>query len=53
MIQGENAEAEALYKRCQAIEENSLGLHHPDVATTLSSRAVLFERQVRALTLFF
>ena len=44
--QGEFAEAEALYERCQAIEEKALGPDHPSLATTLCNRAGLLEKQV-------
>ena len=40
-IQGNFAEAERLYERCQAIDEKVLGPDHPDLATTLNNRAAL------------
>ena len=46
-IQGKYEEAEALYERCQAIQEKTLGLEHPSFAATLHSRAGLLEKQVR------
>lgn len=47
-LQGKYAGAEELYERCQAIEEKVLGPDHPDLVTTLKSRAVLLKNQVRA-----
>ncbi|CAN0431038.1 unnamed protein product, partial [Ectocarpus sp. 13 AM-2016] len=44
---GKYIEAEPLYERSQAIREKVLGPEHPDVATTLNNRALLFGRQVR------
>ena len=46
-IQGKYEEAEALYERCQAIQEKTLGPEHPSYAATLHSRAGLLEKQVR------
>ena len=46
--QGKYAEAEVLYKRCQAIREKVLGPEHPDLASTLQSRASLLHTQVTA-----
>ncbi|CAN0202560.1 unnamed protein product, partial [Pylaiella littoralis] len=44
-IQGKYAEAEALYERCQAINEKVLGREHPSFATMLHNRAVLLASQ--------
>ncbi|CAN0449764.1 unnamed protein product [Pylaiella littoralis] len=46
-FQGKYAEAEALYERCQAIEEKALGPEHPSLATTLHNRAGLLEEQLQ------
>ena len=45
-FQGQYGDAEELYKRCQAIREKALGADHPDLASTLYSRAVLLVNQV-------
>lgn len=42
------AEADALYERCQKIEEKVLGPDDPSLATTLNNRGSLLEKQVRA-----
>ena len=47
-FQGECAEAEALYKRCQEIQEKVLGPEHPRFATTLHIRAGLLLERVRS-----
>lgn len=52
MFQGRYAEAEALYERCQAMDEKALGADHPDVATVLNNRAELLKNQVRAVGKF-
>ena len=39
---GDASEAEPLYQRALAIQENALGLEHPDVATNLENYAALF-----------
>ncbi|CBN79677.1 NB-ARC and TPR repeat-containing protein [Ectocarpus siliculosus] len=44
-LQGKFAEAEELYDRCQAINEEALGPEHPSVATTLHGRAGLMVKQ--------
>eukprot|EP00752_Nemacystus_decipiens_P009503 g8495.t2 len=44
-LQGKYGEAEALYERCQAIEEKVLGPEHPHFAATLHSRAALLASQ--------
>lgn len=46
-FQGEFAEAEALYGRCQILEEANLGPDHHDVATTLDYRVGVLRKQVR------
>ena len=51
-IQGKYEEAEALYERCQAILEKTLGPEHPSYAATLHSRAGLLETQVRGKRCF-
>lgn len=45
-MQGKHAEAEALYRRSQAIREEVLGPRHPDVAEVLNNRATLLKSQV-------
>lgn len=45
-LQGKYDEAEALYKRSQAIREEVLGPKHPDVAEVLNNRATLLKNQV-------
>ncbi|CAB1113143.1 unnamed protein product [Ectocarpus sp. CCAP 1310/34] len=52
-IQGKYAEAEPLYERSQAIQENVLGPEHPDVGTSLNNRALLLEKQVRHKRCFY
>lgn len=47
--QGRYAEAEAVYKRSQTIQERSLGAEHPGVAQSLNNRADLLETQVCCL----
>jgi tetratricopeptide (TPR) repeat protein len=39
------AEAEPLYRRTLAIQENLLGLEHPDVADTLNNLAMIYKAQ--------
>ena len=41
--QGKYSEAEGLYKRALAINEQTLGTSHPNVAWTLNNMAVLYE----------
>lgn len=48
-LQGKYAGAEPLYKRSQTIREKALGSEHPLVAELLQSRAVLAQKQVRAV----
>ena len=48
-VQGRYDEAEPVYERCQAIREKALGPKHPDMASTLCSRADLMVRQVSAV----
>lgn len=45
-MQGKHAEAEALYERSHAIQEEMLSPEHPSVALSLSTRASLMARQV-------
>lgn len=40
-LQGKYNEAEQLYERCIAIEEEALGREHPSLAATLNNLAVL------------
>lgn len=47
--QGKYVEAELLYEKCQEIQKKVLGTEHPSFATTLNDRALLLERQVRAV----
>lgn len=49
MLQGRYAEAETLYRRCQAILEQALSSEHPRFAATLNSLAALLARQVIAV----
>lgn len=51
--QGKYTEAEPLYDRCQAIEEEILGPEHPSLATTLSNRAGLLTSLVRDIRMFY
>lgn len=51
-FQGVYAKAEQFYERCQSIQEKVLGAEHPDLATTLSNRARLLHKQVRAFRTF-
>jgi hypothetical protein len=44
--QGKLAEAEPHYQRTLTILEKSLGLEHPNVASTLNNLAVLLNMQV-------
>ena len=48
-FQGRYGEAEPVLERCQAIDEKALGPDHPDLASTLYSRAYLMVRQVSAI----
>ncbi len=43
--QGKYAEAEPLYQRSLAIDENALGPDHPDLATDLNNLALLYHAQ--------
>ncbi len=43
--QGENDQAEQLYRRSLAIREKALGPDHPDVATSLDNLAELYQAQ--------
>ena len=52
LSQGKYAEAEPLYERSQAIQEEALGPEHPAVAAVLSNRAGLLKSQVRAVINF-
>jgi tetratricopeptide (TPR) repeat protein len=45
--QGRYDEAEPRFKRALAISEKTLGLDHPDVATSLNNLAVFYEHQGR------
>jgi tetratricopeptide (TPR) repeat protein len=42
---GEYAQAEILWQRALVIQEKTLGLHHPDVVTTLYSLAGLYQER--------
>lgn len=46
-MQGKFGEAEALYERCQAVEEKVLGPDHPSFAATILNRAGSLKAQVR------
>lgn len=46
-FQGKYAESERLYERSQAIREKALDPDHPHVATVLSNRANLSNKQVK------
>lgn len=48
-FQRKNGEAESLFKRSLAINENVYGPDHPEVATDLINWAGLLESQVRAI----
>lgn len=48
MLQGRYADSESLLERCQAIEEEVLGLEHPQLALTLNDRAVVCQAHLRA-----
>lgn len=50
--QGKYEEAESLYRRSVAIEENAYGRHHPEIAVALNNWASLLEKQVRAVKFF-
>lgn len=47
-LQGDYGGAELLYRRAEEIFEKSLGHNHPHVATAISDRAGLLQKQVRA-----
>ena len=49
VFQGKYAEAEPLYVRAGAIQEQALGPEHPDVARTLADLASLLGSRVRAV----
>lgn len=49
-MQGQYAEAEAVYLRAIGIQEKALGSDDPEVAATLNNLAGLFQTQVRAVS---
>lgn len=51
-FQDKHEEAGLLFERCQAIEENALGPHHPSLAITLSSLAGWWQDKVRTARRF-
>lgn len=46
-LQANYAEAEPLFEQCITIQEQSLGLEHPELANSLYSQAELYKSQVR------
>lgn len=50
LLQGEHAEAKAVFLRAISIQEKALGPDHPEVAATLNNLAGLLQTQVRAVS---
>ncbi|CAN0514927.1 unnamed protein product, partial [Ectocarpus sp. 12 AP-2014] len=46
-FQGKHTEVNALFTRCQAIQENLVGPEHPTLVTTLNNRAILLKSQAK------
>lgn len=52
ITQGKFEEAGPLYRKSVTIQENALGLEHPDVATTLNNLATLLTHVVSVVSGF-